>query len=456
MSSNVSRRTFIKKTSLGAAGAFIGLETLAAGTAPALQLPGTPALLGGMPLMTKDKWVKWPVWIPETDEPLVLEALRGGVWSRAGLVTRFEEEYARLLGAKRCLSTVNGTNALIVALNQLGVGAGDEVIVPPYTFVATIQAVLVNGAIPVFADIDPHTYQIDPVKIEAKITPRTRLILPVHILGMPADMNRIMAIARKHNLLVLEDACQAHLAEIGGKKAGTIGHAGCFSFQTSKNLAIGEGGAIVSDDNDLMDRCFSCHNLGFPYGVAPGAVASGSVRIGGKSRMAEYQAAIGLVQLKRLEVQTRTRNENAAYLRKRLAAIPGIVPHRLYDNVTQAAYLLFAFRYRQDQFKGLSRDTFIKALGAEGVPVSSGYTPLNTQPFIRDALESKNFRSMYAGNPVAYKTYIAQNQCPQNEALCKEAVWITQNMLLGSTADMELIAGAIERIYKNADRIKKA
>jgi len=155
-----------------------------------------PAVLGGAKAIDKINLIKWPIWIPETDEKQVLDVLRSGVWSRANLVTAFEKEWAATLGAKRCLTVVNGTNALIVTLNQMNIQGGDEVLVTPYTFIATIQAILANGAMPVFVDVDPATFQIDPSKIEAKITSKTKAIMPVHILGLPADMDRIMAIAK--------------------------------------------------------------------------------------------------------------------------------------------------------------------------------------------------------------------------------------------------------------------
>jgi dTDP-4-amino-4,6-dideoxygalactose transaminase len=166
------------------------------------------------------------------------------------------------------------------------------VILPPYTFIATPQSILMNGAIPIFCDIDPATYQLDPGKIEAAITPRTRAILPVHILGLPADMTAIMDLARKHNLLVVEDACQAWMAEIHGKKCGTFGHAGCYSFQNSKNMAIGEGGAIVSDDVRSW-TAVSHTTTRDAYGTAVGTVGAGTPMLGTKLRITEYQAAIG-------------------------------------------------------------------------------------------------------------------------------------------------------------------
>jgi dTDP-4-amino-4,6-dideoxygalactose transaminase len=355
------------------------------------------------------------------------------------------------------LTVANGTNALIVALNQFNIGAGDEVIVPPYTFIATISAVLLNGAIPVFADIDLETYQMDPAQVEAKITPRTKAIMPVHILGLPADMDSIMAIAKKHNLIVLEDACQAHLAEWDGKKVGTIGHAGCFSFQNSKNLPIGEGGAIVSDDEKFIDKCVSYQSYGYPYGTSVGTISTGSTMLGTKVRTTEYASAIGLTLLKRLDAETTTRNENAAYLKEKINKIPGLTVQRAYPKVTRSAWHLFSFRYDKGKFKGMSRDQFIKALRAEGIPCSSGYTPLLDMGFIKQAFESKNFQKMYSKEELNYEKYLANNKCPNNEVLCNEqAVWLTQNLLLGSKTDMDDIAAAVSKIHKNADQLKKS
>jgi perosamine synthetase len=450
---NYSRREFIKQNSLAGLGAAVAL-----GMAPTLLAhrageTGIPAILGGRKIRTKG-WPGWPVWDSATDEELVIKVLRSGVWSRAGVVAEFEKKWAEMMGAKRCLAVVNGTTALIAAMVQLGIGGGDEVIVPPYTFIATVQAVLQTGAMPVFVDTDPETFQIDPDKIEAKITPRTRAILPVHILGLPADMIRIMAIARKHSLLVVEDACQAWLAEIDHKKVGTFGNAGCFSFQNSKNIPIGEGGAIISDDDAFMDRCFSYHNYGHPYGTMIGEVSGGAVIAGTKLRITEYQAAIGLAQMKRFDAQTTKRNINAAYLSSRIGKTPGILPYKFNPKVTRAAFHLFPFRYKKEKFDGLTRDTFIKALDAEGIPASSGYTPLNKQPYLADAFQSKNFRLMYPPELLDYGKYLERNQCPLNDRLCEEAVWFGQNMLLAEKTDMDDIAAAIEKIHKNADKIK--
>ena len=451
---NYSRREFIKQNSLTGLGA-----VLAMGVAPTFypdftQDNGVPAILGGQPVRTKP-WPVWPMWNPATDEEPVLKVLRSGVWSRAGVVTEFENKWAETIGTKRCLAVVNGTNALSATLVQLDIGGGDEVIVTPYTWISSIQAVLLAGAIPVFVDVDPETFQINPEKIEAKITSRTRAIMPVHILGMPANMIRIMEIAKKHNLLVVEDACQAWLAEINHRKVGTFGNAGCFSFQNSKHLPLGEGGAIVSDDEKFIDRCYSYHNVGFPYGGVIGAIGTGSVMLGTKLRITEYQAAIGLAQLGRLDGQTTTRNINAAYIKSQISNIPGILPYKLYDNVTRAAFHMFAFRYKKEEFKGLSREKFLKALSAEGIPNLSGYAPfLNKQPYLENAFQSKNFKKMYPKEMLDFDQFKERNQCPENDILCEEAVWFQQNMLLAEKSDLDDIATAIERIYKNSEKIK--
>ena len=451
---NYSRREFVIQNSMAGLGAAVALgvgPNLLAGYSPDA---GTPAILGGTKVRTKE-WPVWPQWKPEKYEEQVLKVLRSGVWSRAEVVDEFEKKWAETIGTKRCLAVTNGTSALVAAVTQLDIGGGDEVIVTPYTWISTIQAVLIAGAMPVFVDVDPETFQIDPEKIEAKITPRTRAILPVHILGLPANMIRIMEIAKKHNLLVIEDACQAWLAEINHKKVGTFGNVGCYSFQTSKHLPLGEGGAIVSDDEKLMDRCYSYHNVGFPHGAVIGAVGQGSVMLGTKLRMTEYQAAIGLAQLGVLDEQTTHRNKGAAYLRSIIKDIPGIKPYKLYDSVTRAAFHMFCFRYNKDEFKGLSREKFLKALNAEGIPNLSGYAPfLNKQPYLENAFQTKNFRKMYSKEELDFKKFTEKNECPENDKLCIESVWLQQNLLLTEKSDLDDIATAIVRIQKNAEKIK--
>ena len=410
---------------------------------------GKLAVLGGKPVRTK-RWPSWPIW-DKSAEKSIISVLRSGKWFRGSgtKVSEFEEKYAELMGAKRCLATASGTTALMVALHVLGVDAGDEVIVSPYTFIATYNVVLLNKALPVFADTDPETFQINPDKIEERITKKTRAILPVHILGLPANMDRINAIAKKHNLVVIEDACQAWMAEWRGKKIGTLGDLGCFSFQNSKHLPAGEGGAVVGNDEEIMDRCYSFHNCGRPYGSVK--KTSGYPMRGSNRRMQEFQAVILMSQMKRLEKDTARRNENAHYLTSRIKDIPGILPHKLYEGVTRAAYHLYPFRYKKEHFNNISRSKFLSALSAEGIPCSGGYGPQYNDGLIEESLNSVGYKRLYSRERL--KRYRRENHYPDNDQLCKEAVWFSQTLLLGTKSDMDDIADAILKIYENRDKL---
>jgi dTDP-4-amino-4,6-dideoxygalactose transaminase len=356
------------------------------------------------------------------------------------VVAEFEQKYAAMLGAKHCLATTHGTTALLTALNALDIGVGDEVLVGPYTFVASVSVIFLSGALPIMVDTDRETFLVDPEKMEAKITPNTKAILPVHIYGLPANMDRINAIAKKHNLIVLEDACQAWLAEYRGQKCGTLGDLGCFSFQNSKHLTCGEGGAILGHDDAVMDRARSYHDFG-----------RGGHLLGSKCRMAEFQAAILLAQMQRLEEQTRRRWENGTYLTSKIKDIPGITPHKLYDGVTCAAYHLYPFRYDPEAFSGVSREAFMAAMRAEGIPCHGGYGRLNKEPFFENTLSSRNFQRMYSKEQLDHCR--AQNECPENDRLCSEAVGLSQNVLLGTREDMDDIANAMIKVYENRDQL---
>jgi dTDP-4-amino-4,6-dideoxygalactose transaminase len=461
MQTNLTRRSFIKAGSMGAVGGVLGVATAtpAAGASGQKSDGATPAILGGTPAH-KGGWPRWPQW-DGADDPQMADVMKRGVWSRSKLVTEFESQWAKTIGNKYALAVVNGTNALSAAFMELDVGPGDEVIISPYTFSATIFGVLYQRAIPVFADIDPTTYQIDPEKIRAKITPRTKAILPVHICGLPSDMENIMKIAREHKLFVVEDCCQAHLSAINGRNVGTFGHAGCFSFQTSKVLPIGEGGAITTDDADFKDRLYSYHNYGYASSIAPGTYASTihSFRLGNKIRMAEYQAVIGLIQLKKLASQHRTRNENGTWVRTKLAEIPGIKPVRHYDGVTSVSHYMCPFIYDAQAFKGLPRDKFVKALAAEGVSVSGGYPndPLYTQGLLRESFASRGYRKLYPAAELDFEKYKERNRCPKLIETFQTSVWLSStNMFLGSKQDMTDIVDAVWKIYHHAEKINRA
>ncbi|MBI4908830.1 MAG: DegT/DnrJ/EryC1/StrS family aminotransferase [Acidobacteria bacterium] len=422
-----------------------------AAAASAWPATSKPALLGGAKIRTT-AWPKWPVFGKEEEDALA-KVLKSAVWNRSsGKVTaKWEEDYAKLTGAKACLATANGTSALLTSLSAMGVGAGDEVIVPPYTFVATINVVLALHAVPVFVDSDRESMQIDAKKIEAAITDRTAAIMPVHMGGAPADLDAILAIARKRNIPVVEDACQAHLGEWRNKKVGTYGLTGCFSFQASKNLNSGEGGAILSNDSELIEKCYAFHNN------SRGRVSTGYnfayVSRGNNLRMTEFQGALLSAQMTRLEAQTKLRRDNAAYLTSLLSKIPGVLPAKLYSGCTGNAWHLYMWRYQPEKFAGLPRAKFLKALSAEGIPASAGYSPLNKEPFLVNTLHSRGYQRIHSKEQIAKWEH--NNRCPENDKLCQEAVWFTQNILLTDHASMDQIAEAIARIQANAPDLNK-
>ena len=395
--------------------------------------------------MREGSFSPWPV-TDETDEAALTGVLRGGKWNRSGggRIEQFEEAWSKRLGARHCLAVANGTSALIASLAALDIGPGDEVIVPPYTFVATVNAVLLHHAMPVFVDTDPETFQIDARKIDAAVTGRTHCLLPVHIGGAAADLDKVMEVGTRRGLPVLEDACQAHLGEWRGKKLGTLGRAGCFSFQASKNLNSGEGGAIVTSDTGLYESCLSYHTNGRGGG--------GYARNGANLRITEFQASLLLAQMARVEAQSRRREENAAYLTRMLREIPGITPANLHDGCTRNAWHLYMFRYNAQAFAGLPRKRFLEAMAAEGAPCSGGYSPLDREPVIERTLNSRAYRRIY-GEEI-FAEWRERTHLPENDRLCTEAVWFTQTTLLGSRRDMEQIAAAVDRIRRWAPQLR--
>lgn len=394
------------------------------------------AVAGGTPVrdVKQNPWPAWPVW-DEQEEQALLRVLRSGTWGSVTPCTEapaFAEEFARFHEARYGVCNTNGTASLEIALRAAGVRLGDEVIVPPYTFIATATAVIMAGGVPVFADIEPDTYNLDPKAAEAAITPRTRGIIAVHLAGCPADLEAFTDLARKHDLFLIEDCAQAHAAEWKGRKVGAIGDMGCFSFQASKNINAGEGGMVTTDRDDLYARAWSIVNVGR---VPEGEFYEHHL-LGSNYRMTEFQAALLRVQLTRLPEQARRRWENGRYLNQELARIPGIRPMRIDDRVTMHAFHLYMFRFDGAQFGRMTRGEFISALSAEGVPCSAGYVPLYRNPVFHNA-------SNFPGREVDY----ARTRCPVAERICAdEAVWLTQNLLLGSREDMDDIAEAVAKI----------
>jgi len=443
MKNQLNRRNFINSAAIAGAGITIGLPTISHAS---LDKNSKPAVLGGSKAFT-GQWLGWPV-IDQTDEKELLQVLKSKKWCRLGSLTapRFEQEFQKLTGAKHALGVSSGTNALYTMLGVLNIGPGDEVIIPPYTFIATYNVVVLNYALPIFVDSDIESFQIDANKIESAITDRTKVIMPVHIGGSPVDLDTVLAVAGKHKIPVIEDACQAHLAEWKGKCVGNWGLAGGFSFQASKNLNSGEGGAVITNDENFAQNCYRFHTQG--QGGNSAGLATGSGTRGTNMRITEFQAGILLAQMTRVVEQSKRRSENAGYLTKLLNEIPGIMPAKLYKGVTKSAYHLYMFRYDKEKFAGMDRDKFLKALSAEGVPGSGGYGMMNKDAYVTDLAKNKHYLSVYGEKTM--KNWLERINCPQNDKLTAQAVWFTQNMLLGTKKDMEQIAEAIMKIQKNA------
>jgi dTDP-4-amino-4,6-dideoxygalactose transaminase len=450
MHNEINRRNFIRTAAAGSA-ALAWIGTNPTGQVFAAEA-AKPALLGGTPVH-QGAWPSWPIW-NEAWEPAIVKVLRSGNWFRGtnGHVQEFEKAYAELIGAKRCLATASGTTALMVSLHVLGVDAGDEVIVSPFTFIASYNAILEQKALPVFADTDPETFTINPAKIEQSVTERTRAIMPVHIYGMACDMDPINETARKHNLAVVEDACQAWLAEYKGKKCGTLGDLGCFSFQNSKHLPSGEGGAVTGNSDDLLDRCQAYHNCGRAYGNFKGNKSY--FTRGSNFRMQHFQAAMLLQQFEKLLAETARRRENAAYLASLLSKIPGIHPARIPGEGSRPVWHLFPFRYDSAQFNDLSREKFMRAMSAEGIPCSGGYTEQYNDGILDETIASRGYKRLFSEKRL--KEYRDSfKKLKGNKLVCETIVAVTQNILLSEKKDMELIAEAIHKIQAHSAELKK-
>jgi len=446
---NVSRRDFIQKTAT--CSAMLAMSGLTTRKAVSAIETSKPVLLGGKAVRTRS-WPSWPEW-RKPWEARILDVLRSGRWWRGSgeHVAEFEKAYTGLIGAKRCLATASGTTALLIGLHVLDVDAGDEVIVSPFTFIATYNSILLSKALPVFADTDPETFTLDPKTIESRITRRTRAVMPVHIYGLPCEMDPINSIARKHGLAVIEDACQAWLAEYKGRKCGVLGDLGCFSFQNSKHLPAGEGGAITGNDDRIMDRCHSFHNCGRAYGSSKGEKQF--FTRGSNRRMQQMQAAMLIQQLDKLVEETARRRENADYLTAGFSEIPGIHPARLATN-SRPVWHLYPVRYDSRAFQGLSRKHFIRAMNAEGIPCSEGYHEQYFDGSIDEALNSRGYKRLFSASRLkAYRDSL--QELKNNRRVCETTVAFSQNLLLAERKDMDDILSAVRKIQKASAELSK-
>jgi len=445
---HLTRRQFIAAASAGS------LAGVVSRTIPSYanitKKAGKLAILGGEPVRKNKSWPSWPYWDDGVVDAIV-KTTKSRIWCRiqsaSGTVPTLEKKFASLTGARFCVATGSGTQALHTCVEALGIGPGDEVITSPYTDPGTIASILSARALPVLADLDRDSFQLDPADVERRITENTKAIMPVHMMGQPCDMDSIMAIAKKHNLKVIEDACQAHLAEHRGRKLGTIGDVGCFSFQSSKTIACGEGGAVIGNDEELMDKCYTVHNHG--------TSRRGLTEVAGpKYRMNEFEAAALLGQWPGILERYKRRNENAAYLTSRLKDVPGILPQKLYDGTNSGSFYLYAMSYRKEHFNDVDRSKFLKAVAAEGVSLSPYIAKgLHREPWIEHILNQPVYKKMFSRQRL--EEYRRQVPCPTCDQVCREMamIWASGPLLAGKE-DMDNIADAIIKVYENRDKLR--
>ncbi len=407
---------------------------------------GSPALLGGVPIRTRP-FTAWPIF-GKPEEKRLLRTLHSGKWGRLDgrEVSEFEDRFAQAHGCNQGIAVVNGTVSLRIGLLAAGIQAEDEVIVPPYTFFSTASAVVEANAVPVFADIHLDTFNLDPKAVAAAITPRTRALIPVHFAGQAADMDALMAIARKHKLVVIEDAAHAHGGSYHDRPVGSLGDLASFSFQSSKNLTAGEGGIITTNNPELGEACRSIHNCG----RQPGRAWYEHHVISGNHRLGEFQGALLNAQLTRLESQTRRRDANGQYLAARLAQLPGVHPQLRPASCTRHSYHLFMLRLDRAAF-GVDRATVVAALQAEGIPCSAGYGfSLPQQPVFRN----QAFGPYLPG--LAKRLDYGRVQCPNSDLICHEqGLWFEHRLFLGTRGDMDDIVRAFERIHDSRDSLNQ-
>ncbi|MFQ6130796.1 MAG: DegT/DnrJ/EryC1/StrS family aminotransferase [Armatimonadota bacterium] len=406
------------------------------------------ALLGG-PKQHEGDWPSWPS-VTEAAVERVTAVARSGLWGLGGTaIEEFQQRWAEYCEAKHCVCVNCGTTAIELALRSLGVGAGDEVIMPAYTFIATATAALHAGAVPVFADIDADSFLLDPEAARSAVTDKTKAIIAAHIGGSPCDMDGIKEVAGEHGLFVIEDAAQAHGAIYRGRKVGALGHAGAFSFQSSKNLSGGEGGALVTNVSSLAETAWSLHNCG----RTPPDAKVEQDHLGHNMRMSQFTAAVLLGGLEHLEEQSQRRGANAAYLDERLSEVLGVTPAALARGGERSAYHLYMMKYDERAFDGLSRDRFAEALRAEGIPIHGGYQPLYRTLATRRGSQAHEcpLACKFYGRQMDYR----QVELPVTEQVCAQALWMSQWVLLGTERDMDDIAEAMLKVRDNVGELRQ-
>jgi dTDP-4-amino-4,6-dideoxygalactose transaminase len=445
--SKYTRRRFITTASAGSVAAMASSPLLGVNLSPQAR---KLAVLGGDPIRSKIK--SWPQW-PYVDEKVVdsvVKTTRSRIWcridSKNNNVSAFEKAYAELIGTKFCVATGSGTQALHSCVEALGIGPGDEVITSPLTDPGTISSIISARALPVMVDLDPEYFQLDANEVEKRINENTKALMPVHMGGQPANLEKIMAIAKKYNLKVIEDAAQAQLSVYQGKQLSTIGDLGCFSFQSSKTIACGEGGAIVGNDEALMDQCYTVMNHGTNR-------QGRTTCIGPKYRMNEFEAAVLLGQMEGVKERFAIRNRNAKHLNNRLKDFPGLIPQRLYPGTESGSYYLYMMTYHKEHFNNADRSQFLKAINAEGIPLTAYIrNGLHKEPWVKTIMKQKVYQKMYSTGRIL--SYLDALDFPVCDKACEDVVMIwASGPLTGTIQDMDDVADAILKVHENRDKL---
>lgn len=405
------------------------------------------AIHGGSPVRTRP-WPAWPEHGPR-ERAAVLRVLDSGNWgghpSPNTEAQAFAADFAAFVGAEHAIPCANGTFSIMLALQAARVPPGSEVITSAYTFVGTAGGIIAAGCVPVFADIDPDSYCLDPRAVEAVLSERTAAILPVHLACSLADMDALGALAARHSLLVIEDCAHAHGAKWRGKGAGSLGDLGSFSFQSSKLLSSGEGGAVTTSDATYAQRLWSLVNCGRKE---PGFDAFPEQMLGHNLRMTEFQAALAHAQLERLPEQNARRARSVERFELGIARVPGLRPLARDARVSERTSYQLVLRYDPIAFSGVARDHLILALRAEGVPCSGRfYTPLVQDPlFAPDAYTNPLSR--------AGLSYSGQRFPVAERAAFDESIWLPHELFLGDDADTDQLLEAFARIHAHAAELR--
>jgi dTDP-4-amino-4,6-dideoxygalactose transaminase len=409
------------------------------------------AILGGTPIRTKP-FSPWPQYTP-ADIERVVRVVESRHWGGFPVPSKYAGEFAtrfaELHGAKYGLCLANGTIALLAAVQALGLKFGDEVIMPAYTWDGTAVAVIQAGGVPVFVDVDPDTYCLDPKAVRAAITSRTRALMPVHLAMRFADMEALLAIAREHKLVVIEDCAHAHGGQFQGRGAGAAGDAGCFSFQESKLMTAGEGGMVLTNRLDCYEALQSIINCGRP------SLTDQFQRkvLGTNYRMTELQTALLMGQLDQWPELCQKRTRRAATLSQALGHLKHVRPLPPQPALTRETLYHYVFQYRPTG-PAPPRDLFVAALEAEGIPCDGRfYEPVYQSDLFHVTPDTGPQFTSGRDHPVDY----SQCHCPVSErAAYHESVWLPQFLLIGDESDVQDVVRAVEKVTSNLDSLAQA